>query len=39
MDRKLNPLLLATPVYAQVSFLSWWSGAPEPDRSAYHAHE
>jgi len=29
-----NPLLLATPIYAQLSFLSRWSGAPEPDRWA-----
>jgi hypothetical protein len=27
-----NLLLLATPVYAQLSFLSQWPGAPEPDR-------
>ena len=30
----LNPLLLATPVYAQLSFLSRWPGAPEPERWA-----
>ncbi len=30
----LNPLLLATPVYAQLAFLSHWSGAPEPERWA-----
>jgi hypothetical protein len=29
-----NPLLLATPVCAQLSFLSQWPGAPEQDRSA-----
>jgi hypothetical protein len=28
-----NPLLLATPVYALVSFLSQWPGAPEQVRS------
>jgi len=29
-----NPLLLATPLYAQLSFLGRWSGAPEQDRWA-----
>jgi hypothetical protein len=30
----LNGLLLATPVYASLSFLSQWPGAPEQERYA-----
>jgi hypothetical protein len=30
--RRYNLLLLATPVYTQLSFLSRWPGAPEPHR-------
>jgi len=35
----LNPSLLATPVYALVSFLSQWSGAPDLGRSAINPNE
>jgi hypothetical protein len=34
MTRKPNPLLLVTPVYASLLFLSQLTGAPEQDRSA-----
>ncbi|HZR18674.1 MAG TPA: hypothetical protein VFE51_15385 [Verrucomicrobiae bacterium] len=29
---QLNPLLLATPVCARLSFLSQWPVSPEPER-------
>lgn len=34
MSRSPNPVLLATPVYVQLSFLCHWSGAPEHRRYA-----